>query len=146
MLNQAQVMIKVSPLTVADFVDLLYSPALLLESRFDASITDDPEFRASCEWGFNAYFELMWEPNALGDDFVFVTKLYTSAEVVASVVRDVWPEKKAMWLVPSLPWRAGYALGWLSALSLIQLREAGEGLAVLTVLVSQIEGHQALVA
>lgn len=47
-------------LTVTAFAEVPYSPALLLESSFDASVTDSDEFHLGCKWGFDAYFDTMY--------------------------------------------------------------------------------------
>jgi hypothetical protein len=120
------------PVTVAAFVDVPYSPTLLLESRFDASMTDDGEFRAGCEWGYSAYFEGMFEWNASRTDIVFVEKCYSWSEVVEFVVAT----GRCRHEPEPTPhnWRAGFCLGWLSALALTNQYEAVMGLTMLTVL------------
>jgi hypothetical protein len=120
------------PVTVAAFVDMPYSPAVLLESRFDVSMTGDGEFRAGCELGYGTYFEGMFEWNESCTDIVFVEKCYSWREVVEFVVatgchRDE-PEPTPR------SWSAGFGLGWLSALALTNRHEAVMGLTVLTAL------------
>ncbi len=136
MLEQTQTLSSMAvSLTAAAFVDVPYSPAFLLESRFDASITDDPEFPFTCGCGFDAYFAEMFEWNEEHTDLVFVEKCYTWAEVVELVTETMLhgdkPER-----VESRSARAGFALGWLSALALVNREWALMGLTLLTVLVT----------
>src|SRR6266704_6973752 len=117
MVSTVSMITKVSPLTVADCVDLPYSPALLLDSKFDASITDDSEFCEGCETGFDAYFESMYQWNEARTDTVFVQQWFSLGEVLAFVAENVFAEDEHDRLLP-LGWRAGFLLGWLSALAL----------------------------
>ena len=137
MVSTVQVMTRVSPLTAADFVDMSYSPALLLDSKFDVSITDDSEFREACEDGFKAYFEGMYEMDEEDDD-VFVERCYTWAEVIESVVDNALSEGEPGRLLPCVE-RAGFALGWLSALALTDRSMARRALTVLEALLAPSE-------
>ncbi len=121
-------------LTAADFRDVPYSPALLLESRFDASITDDDEFAKGCAWGFDAYFEEMFQWNETRTELVFVQKAYTWAEVVSWLIEGVLTGDEPASLT-SRAWRAGFLLGWLSALALTRRPMALLGLEVLHALI-----------
>ncbi len=132
MVSTVSMITKVSSLTAADFVDLPYSPALLLDSKFDVSITDDAEFREACEDGFKAYFEGMYEMDDEGDG-VFVACCYTWAEVVEQVADSVLSEGCPGRLLPCAE-RAGFALGWLSALALTDPSMAMRALSVLEAL------------
>jgi len=125
---------QVSPLTVADFVEMPYSPVLLLDSKFDVLITDDSEFREACEDGFKAYFEVMDEMDDEDDD-VFVERCYTWAEVIESVVDNALSEGEPGRLLPCVE-RAGFALGWLSALALTDRPMARRALTVLEALLT----------
>ncbi len=125
---------QVSPLTVADFVEMPYSPVLLLDSKFDVLITDDSEFREACEDGFKAYFEGMYEMDDEDDD-VFVERCYTWAEVIESVVDNALSEGEPGRLLPCVE-RAGFALGWLSALALTDRPMARRALTVLEALLT----------
>jgi len=124
---------QVSPLTVADCVDMPYSPALLLDSKFDASITDDPEFRAACETGFDAYFESMYQWNEARTDTVFVGRRFSRGGVLAFVAENVFAEDEHDGLL-LVGWRGGFLLGWLSALALTDRVTATQALAVVEVL------------
>jgi len=124
-----------SSLPVAAVVcDLPYSPALLLESSFDASITDSDEFRRGCQWGFDAYFEDMYVTGESETELVFVAKCYTWAEIVEFVTQNALGENAPGYFI-SRDWRAGFGLGWLSALALTNRREAMMGLTMLTALI-----------
>ncbi len=132
MVSTLPVITQVSPLTVADCSDMPYAPVLLLDSKFDASITDDSEFREACEDGFKAYFEEMYEWDEEDDD-VFVERCYTWAEVIESVVDNALSEGEPGRLLPCVE-RAGFALGWLSALALTDRSMARRALTVLEAL------------
>src|SRR6266567_9192245 len=132
MVSTLPIITKVSPLTVADYVEMPYSPALLLDSKFDASITDDPEFREACKDGFTFYFEEMYEWDE-EDDEVFVERCYTWVEVIESVVDNALSEGEPGRLLPCVE-RAGFALGWLSALALTDRSMARRALTVLEAL------------
>ena len=136
------VITKASLLTIADFVDLPYSPALLLESRFDASVTDDPEFRAACESGFNAYFEHMYE---LDEEFHerFVEKRYTWVDLVTFVDETAGVSGSRERNGVSFAWGAGFGLGWLSAHALVKREDA---VLALGRLMARIEKRRGLVA
>lgn len=125
--------------TPADFQDLPYSPMLLLSAHFDAALAADPEYQESCEWGFNSYFAEMchWTPDLSRRTFVdryysFVhVKQYLLREVVYDPVRNPIP----------LACRAGWGLGWLSALALTDRLLALMGLELLQELVSHDESE-----
>ena len=72
---------------VAVMCDLPYSPALLLKSSFDASITDSDEFRKACQWGYDAYFEDMYVTGESETALVFVAKCFTWVEIVEFVTQ-----------------------------------------------------------
>ncbi len=128
---------QIFPLTVADFIDVPYSPALLLDSKFDVSITDDPEFHEACRDGFTFYFGEMYEWDEEDDD-VFVERCYTWVEVIESVVDNALSEGEPGRLLPCVE-RAGFALGWLSALALTDRSMARRALTVLEVLLAPSE-------
>jgi len=125
----------------AQFFELPYASTLLLESKFDASITDAPDFRAACEAGFDAYFSEMYEWNDDGTDMLFVEHTHTLAEVQAILKEDdrlaQTPENAT-----SVGWRAGFWLGWLSAFALVCSADALVGLEMLTLLVSRWQVRQ----
>jgi len=111
-----------------------YSPALLIESSFDASITDSDEFRRACQWGYDAYFEDMYVTGESETELVFVARCYTWVEMVEFVMQNALGEHAPGYFI-SRDWRAGFGLGWLSALALTNRREAMMGLTMLTALI-----------
>jgi hypothetical protein len=120
-------------LTPADFQHVSYSPTLLLPVHWDASITADPEYQAGCECGFDSYFAEMchWLPDL--SSFTFVDRLHTSASVRDYLLREIVydPVRNSCFL----PWRAGWGLGWLSALALTDPSLALLGLELLQTIV-----------
>jgi hypothetical protein len=124
------------------FKDLPFNAALLLPVSLDVSLTAHAKFLPGCEDGFDWYFESM---HALNDDGVvfFADSFYAWDEVQSFLTRNVLPDvavlrsgvspQKALSL---LSWRAGFCLGWLSALALTDRALALQGLAFLTYLVS----------
>ena len=132
MVSTLPVITQVSPLTIADFVEMPYSPAVLLDSKFDASMTYDPEFREASRDGFTFYFEEMYEWDE-EDNEVFVGRCYTWVEVIESVVDNALSEGEPGRLLPCVE-RAGFALGWLSALALTDRSTARRALTVLEAL------------
>ncbi|SRR6266567_1303511 len=138
MVSTLPIITQVSPLTVADCVEMPYSPVLLLDSKFDVSITDDPAFREACEDGFGGYFEGMYEMDEEQEESLFVARCYSWAEVVEWVVDNALSEEKPGRLLPCVE-RAGYALGWLSALALTDRSTARRALTVLEALLAPSE-------
>jgi hypothetical protein len=132
MVSTVQIM-KVAPLTLAEYAEMPYAPTLLLDSKFDASLTDDPEFRRACESGFEGYFELMYEWNEDRTAAVFVEKRYTWADLAVLVDETVGDTGLQGWRGVSFAWGAGFGLGWLSAHALVQREDAELALARLTV-------------
>jgi hypothetical protein len=114
---------KVSLLTMADLAEMPYSPALLLESRFDASVTDNPEFRAACEIGFDAYFDGLIELDE-ESHVTFVEKPHTWAELVAFVDETAGVTGSQGRHGVSFAWGSGFGLGWLSAHALVKREDA----------------------
>ena len=112
-MKKQQVQQVSSSVNPADFRDVLYSPALLLDARLGASITDDPGFHSACEWGFNSCVGDM-EDDGLSSVIQYGIRLFVRREVLDAGV--------------PLVDRVGVALGWLSALALAQYHEAQEGL------------------
>ena len=121
-------------LSAAAFVDLPYSPALLLDSSFSANITDNPEFHKACKYGFDAYFEDMYE---LDEEYneTFVEKRYSWAEVATLVGETVWSIGLRDWRRVPSAWGAGFGLGWLSAHALVERPVSLLALEVLRVLI-----------
>src|SRR5207248_9007164 len=87
MLNRTE--IRQPRLTVAAFAEVPYSPALLLESSFDASVTDSDEFHLGGRWGFDAYFDTMYHWGESKAELVFGEKHYIWAEIVEFVFQTV---------------------------------------------------------
>ncbi|MGH2498311.1 MAG: hypothetical protein ACRDIV_26760 [Ktedonobacteraceae bacterium] len=137
MVSTVQMITKIAPLTLAEYAEMPYAPALLLDSKFDASITDDSEFHHACESGFRAYFDGMYEWNEEGTDTVFVAKCYTWADVVALVDETAWSTGLHDWRSVSFAWGAGFGLGWLSVHALVHRDDAVMALGRLT---ARIEG------
>ena len=127
-----------SAIASIDANGLPYSPALLLDGRFDASITDDPEFRDACESGFDCFLG-----DRCDDGEVSASHSYTwrgvEEEVVHNIVRRYDIHELAQELLfgpfPPLSWRAGFMLGWLSALASMNASLAWQGVDLLAVLV-----------
>lgn len=118
-----------SALSPSIFADIPYSPDLLLDAHFGSHITDDPEFSRACQSNFDTYFEVMYQPDASGDGVQFVERFYTLPQVYREVCEDLFQTSPCAEL-PSLAWRVGFVLGWLSALALVQREEALKGLAI----------------
>ena len=129
-------------LTPADFVDLPYSPVLLLPVHFDAALTSDPEYVTACEVGFDAYFEEMLVPGDSLEQASYVSYFYTCSEVLCLIADDLLGEEESIFSPSSSAWCAGFRLGWLSALALTQRDLALFVLAALVVLVDRL--HSAL--
>src|SRR5437016_3368145 len=77
------------PWSPADFQDLPYAPALILEYHGDALILAAPEYQQGCEDGFHSYFDEMLVWNESGTDLVFRSRFHTHTEVVALVVNCI---------------------------------------------------------
>ena len=131
-------------LTVAGYVELPYAPTLLLDSRFGAWVTDDAAFRSACRIGFEVYSEGRCERDSDGK-LMGVEQPYTWAEIVGFVVEQVLYEDRPGYCA-SVGWRAGFVLGWLSALALVNRAEALRALVVLRALVlsAPIDGTPAV--
>ena len=127
---------KLIALSPVQFKELHYAPTVLLESKFDASITDHADFPVACAWGYDAYFDEMYQWNADRTAMLFVEHIHTLAEVQAKLIEE---DRLADTLAYATPvgWSAGFWLGWLSAFALVRPSDACAGLALLTVLVSR---------
>lgn len=130
--------------------EVSYASELLLNACFDASIMDHGDFRPACQCGFEGYFGCLYQDDESGNE-VFVHRLYTwhevQSEIVAIVARcyDAWELAiEQLHGVLSLARRAGYTLGWLSALALVDPALAVQGVDLLVLLVSacQLEESQ----
>jgi hypothetical protein len=126
--------VKLSP---SLFVDLPYSPVLLLDAHFGADLTDHKDFVTACGEGFEFYFENMYHYGSEDLPEVFEDYFYTWPEVEDVVIENVMlssPGEQVyvrMFGPISLAWRAGFVLGWLSALALVDRVLALCGLALL---------------
>ncbi len=126
------------------FVDLPYTPALLLDAHFGAEITDHRKFAVACQDGFEWYFSAMWQPTEDKEE-VFVERVYTWAEVEKQVMGDMmrrYDLSEVVFGAPSLPWRAGFVLGWLSGLALCDRGLALRGLELLKTVVHACQGEE----
>ena len=129
MLDQLQVAgPETGPLPVASvaaFGEVPYTPAVLLDARFSAALTDDPAFHEACAEGFEMYF-LEAEREA---------QPYHWAKIVEVVFAAAAPWD--MRGVPALPvtWSVGFVLGWLSAHALVDRPVALMALEVLHALI-----------
>lgn len=122
----------------ADFKDLPYSPTLLLSVPFDAALTADAEYQESCEWGFNSYFAEMSHWTSDLSRCTFIDRHYSSAHVRQYLLREVGYDPVCN--PGRLASRAGWGLGWLSALALTDQPLALCGLELLQELVLHDEG------
>ena len=132
-------LMQAAPLTITELAEIEYSPVLLLDAKFDVAVTDGPAFRSACECGFDAYFEDMREWNEEGTETVLVERCATWAEIVRWVVSNALAEEQPGRLL-SRVWRAGFGLGWLSALALTRRSEAIRALAVLEAMLTPSDG------
>ena len=135
-LEHSRTLTAVASVSIADCSDMPYSPALLLDGRLDASITDNSDFHDACEWGFNSYFDGMSVPRPGAtsrgfDDFMLVEKRYTAHYVIGEIVANMREINDDNRLVSAV----GVSLGWLSALAFVQRLEALQGLEALMLLV-----------
>ena len=128
--------------TPADFKVVPFTPALLLSCSLDASLVEHCEFLPACAAGFEDYFEVMYVVSPDGEDETFADHLHTWDEVKSYIIRNVFPERAELamfvlrqWEPVPLAWRAGFILGWLSALGLADVPLARQGVALLTRLV-----------
>lgn len=126
-----------SAVSAAAFCELPYSPALLLDSSFSTEITDDPRFHKACAYGFDDYFEEMYEWN--GDESVFVAQSFSWADVIAFVIENVLHWRMIDLVVEPAPaWDAGFVLGWLSAHALVDRPVSLMALEVLRALIESL--------
>jgi hypothetical protein len=123
MMRTVEMIPQVCPLTLTEYAEMPYSPAFLLDAKFDASITDSPEFGRACASGFETYFEEMYQWDESREHLVFVARSYTWEEVIEGVVRGTLFEDMPGCVVSAAS-RAGGVLGWLSAHALVNRSEA----------------------
>lgn len=132
-LDQQHVRAERPILTITQWAEVPYTPAFLLNSRFDASITDDDEFRKACRFGFDGYFDYMFGYDA-SRVYRCIEQVYQWSDVVSFLIEDVMSQEEPSAFL-TLGWRAGFGLGWLSALAFTDRTLALMGLEVLTVLI-----------
>jgi hypothetical protein len=120
-------------LTSEEVIGLPYTPALLLEGRFDASITDDPAFSDGCGTGFNGYYDVLSD-GLEGYCPVSEMRRFMVELVTTPGGGPVWLDQRS-----GFRWQVGYGLGWLSALARSQYQEATKGLKLLMQLVERSE-------
>src|SRR5579875_190255 len=82
------VSVEASRLAPSDFVDLPYSPVLLLDARFGAELTDHQDFAAACRDGFTFYFSEMYSWDEHVSESVFVDYFFTWDEIREMVMRE----------------------------------------------------------
>ncbi len=138
LLEHSQTFMAVAPVSVADVIDMPYSSALLLDGRFDASLTDTSLFSRAGKSGFESYVESMWNEDEAGNE-VFVGRLYKRSAVLNIVRQNAVVDKV---FASELAWRVGFVLGWLSALALVQPDDALVGLRFLRELVGYEQWEQ----
>jgi hypothetical protein len=114
-----------------EIVDVAYHPLLLLPVPFPAAFVQDQEYTAGCACGFNAYFDVMYH------DGVLTPRYYTRPQIYNDLLADMTDDTP-------LGWRAGFCLGWLSALALSDAALAANGLRFLSQLVYCYQGGIAL--
>ena len=138
--NTSESLPLVSLLPPADFQDVSYSSALLLPAEFDPCITADPEYQRAREAGFVDFFELLVE--LLDDEDESEQLPLTWDDVKHEIIRNVFDTRKVFapdFSMTVLAWDAGFMLGWLSALALIDRPLALRGLKLLLVFVNQVQ-------
>jgi len=120
----------------SDFVDVEYTPALLLCTSFTWPFVGDMNHHIACKDGFVLYFENMYHWSADGSEMLFIDHFYTLDEVVQWLTENVCKHKYCpLDGYISLSWRVGIACGWLSALALVDAGLAAQGVQILARLV-----------
>jgi hypothetical protein len=142
-------------LTPADFVDrapaqrglrqfsthlgvVSYSPAFLLDARFDASITNDPEFHQACVSGFESGIEEGYGVDDRGREVFFGLNSVLTWEDLRTDTATAFREIGRFFpgIPPAtLPGVAGFYLGRWSAVALTDTVLALRGLDLLCTLV-----------
>jgi hypothetical protein len=98
-------------------------PVALLPCQLDQSISGHGDFVSGCQFGVETFEDLGFStPNDVQD-------------FVVSEVRRRYSDAERVWGVPSLPWRVGYCLGFLSVLAGVRSDLAWIGLGFLSSLV-----------
>lgn len=123
-------------LTPADFENIPYHPAFLLAADLPAALIADASYVRACEAGYGSYFEEMYLHD--GDVSLFTNCFYSRSYVMTYVADNVVEKDVRPFLLAPLPWRVGFVLGWLSALSLTDRPLALAGLEMLTLLAARL--------
>lgn len=139
MRDLAQATITASALKPTDVIGLPYSPVLLLDGHFDASITDNLDFASGCQWGFQSYADDVELCDEQGNRFL-VDRYYEWGEVEAFVVENVAIAYE--YHQTPLSCCTAVVLGWLSALAFVQYHDALCGLSLLMELVTSYQKQQ----
>jgi hypothetical protein len=123
--------------SVLTFVEIPYTPSLLLGVQLPIAVVADHAFSEACEIGFNNYFEEMYQCSLSGE-CSFVERFYTWVDVEREMREQVitFHEKYG----ERLSWCAGFALGWLSALALVDRPLALQGVTFMSALVARLQG------
>ena len=130
----------VRQVTPADVCQLPYTSALLLPLQLDRTITSHPDYQEACQWGYDFYFEEMYQENDQGEE-VFVEHFYTPRDVMELIAKET--EDTKPWAA-AFPIRVGVVLGILSALALTNLPLAHVGMQVLMHFVMLEQGRREL--
>jgi len=121
----------------SSFVEVAYTPALLLPVHLDAALTTHADFASACEEGFYVYFEDLYA-NASDGELVCVERVYALTKVYAEVCEGVLSFlDRRFGDEITLASSVGFVLGWLSALALAQPVEAHAGVVLLQVLATE---------
>jgi len=125
----------------SDFLNVEYTPSLLLMTPITARFVGDPYHHIACENGFCCYFQNMVVVECDGRE-VFENRYYTAGDVDTFLTAIVCEHKDYAGVGSrSLSWRVGVAIGWLSALALTDRNLATYGLHAMETLF-QIEEDQ----
>jgi len=102
-----------------------------------ASLASHPLFEAARSFGRAAYREAMYGEDESGE-VIYAPLEFTREEVLALVDMDIRLQDRRLAVSVPLAWRAGFVVGFLSALSVAQPDEAQAGLIILVALVAPL--------
>ena len=114
----------------ADFKDIPYSPDVLLPVQLDPAIMAQDKYNRALKQGFDDYFEGMYTWNEDETDLLFENHFYTLHGIQTFVIQNAFPDRSFPY-PPSLSFRCGFIVGWLSALALTDRELALQGLHLL---------------
>lgn len=114
----------------SDFLAVPYSSASLLEMALPIAVVVHSSFGQACEEGYYGYFRGMMRGSGLFDA-CFENHFYTWDEVAAFLADEL-----VSMPLDTVAWRAGFLLGWLSALALTDRALALRGVEVLRMLMA----------